>query len=663
MPLVADAAVKVAADMSRFASDVRAGGERAIQGLGQQLKSVFSPRNLAVAGVAGGVALAGAITAGLAGAAKALIDIERLNAQTDAAIKSTGGVANVTRAEVEELGESMESLTTIERETVQEAANMLLTFTKVRNEVGAGNDIFDQATESALNMSVALGTDAKSAAMLLGKALNDPVKGMTAMTRAGIQFTDQQKEMIAAMVESGDMLGAQKIILAELETQFGGSAEAFANTTAGKIQRFQNDIGNMFESIVLGAVEVSDSLGREFELLGMEFGDMGDRSNALADRMGIDFNKLKEHVSFEMRETGRTWEEVMQGMEEDTEAAARRIEAGTTAMTDAQWDAVEESGLAWQTYQSQLRGGAGDVDAASRDMADGIPKAMQDALDEGEKIARSTPGSLANQLREGIDDYDEALEELTEVAVNSVSDLAERQKIEGILASEELTNALNSDSTRTRLLAQELVADLVSDYELLAPGAMGAGELVNPALKTGLTSNLILAKQGGEAIRDAAGNPLVDTSWAGEGGENIGTAWALGLKRARWAAQEAARELAGEAYQYLHGRSPPQEGPLKHIDDGGRNVGRAWAGGLGAAAPWAALESRQLAGTAADVLTGSIPTPGLGVAAGSIPAAAAGAQRVFNLYVNGVQRTVSTEQEAIQALVDMGAFSEGRLSG
>ena len=54
--------------------------------------------------------------------------------------------------------------------------------------------------------------------------------------------------------------------------------------------------------------------------------------------------------------------------------------------------------------------------------------------------------------------------------------LAERQKIEGILASQELTDALNSDSLRTRLKAQALVADLVSDYELLEPGALpGSG--------------------------------------------------------------------------------------------------------------------------------------------------------------------------------------------
>ena len=94
------------------------------------------------------------------------------------------------------------------------AENLLLTFTNVRNEAGKGNDIFNQTVRLGTDMSVALGVDAKAAAMQLGKALNDPINGVTRLTRAGVTFTEQQKKQIKALQESGDILGAQKVILA-----------------------------------------------------------------------------------------------------------------------------------------------------------------------------------------------------------------------------------------------------------------------------------------------------------------------------------------------------------------------------------------------------------------------------------------------------------------
>ena len=75
-------------------------------------------------------------------------------------------------------------------------------------------------------MSPVLGTDASGSAIQLGKALNDPIKGITALTRVGVTFTEQQKDQITTLVESGKTIDAQKIILGELQKEFGGSAEA-----------------------------------------------------------------------------------------------------------------------------------------------------------------------------------------------------------------------------------------------------------------------------------------------------------------------------------------------------------------------------------------------------------------------------------------------------
>lgn len=147
---------------------------------------------------------------------------------------------------------ALQDVTAFDDEAVNGFQALLLTFGKVKNEVGEGNDIFDQATRLGLDMAQALGTDANGAALQLGKALNDPTKGVTALSRAGVSFTQQQKDQIKALQASGDMVGAQKIILAELEKQFGGSAQAFAETTDGQLAQSMNALGNAAEGF--GAV-------------------------------------------------------------------------------------------------------------------------------------------------------------------------------------------------------------------------------------------------------------------------------------------------------------------------------------------------------------------------------------------------------------------------
>lgn len=149
-------------------------------------------------------------------------------AQTQAVIASTGGAANITSDQVSDLATKLSNLAGVDDELIQHGENVLLTFTNVKNGVGQGNDIFDQATLAALNMSRALGTDMQGAAIQVGKALNDPVRGVTALQRVGVSFTASQKEQIATLIESGQTMDAQKLILAELTKEFGGAAAAAA---------------------------------------------------------------------------------------------------------------------------------------------------------------------------------------------------------------------------------------------------------------------------------------------------------------------------------------------------------------------------------------------------------------------------------------------------
>ena len=150
-------------------------------------------------------------------------------------LKTTGGASGKTVAGLKSAADAMEMKIGVDAQEIVEAQSVLLTFTKV-----SGKE-FDKATGLAFDMAAVLGGDAKSASMQLGKALNDPVKGMTSLSRAGVQFTAQQKEQAKAMIASGDVTGAQGIILKELETQFGGTAEKSADSTA--------KIGLMFDNM------------------------------------------------------------------------------------------------------------------------------------------------------------------------------------------------------------------------------------------------------------------------------------------------------------------------------------------------------------------------------------------------------------------------------
>jgi hypothetical protein len=210
-------------------------------------------KGLRSASIGAGVALAALGVAAKVGFSE-FADAERVGAQTSAALKSTGNAANITKGQIESLADSLMRKSGVDDEVIQSGENMLLTFTRVRNEVGKGNDIFNQATTAALNVSVALGKDMSSSAMLVGKALNDPIAGMSALTRAGIQFTDQQKETIKSLIASGDQMGAQKIILKELETQFGGSADAAGKTFGGQVNIARESAKNLAAEIVAGSV-------------------------------------------------------------------------------------------------------------------------------------------------------------------------------------------------------------------------------------------------------------------------------------------------------------------------------------------------------------------------------------------------------------------------
>ncbi len=191
------------------------------------------------------IGLGGVVGAGLG--IKAMFDSaaagQQKLAQMDAVLKSTGGAAGMTKDQLLDLADAQSKVTTFSKGSNVATENLLLTFT------GISSKVFPDTLKAANDMATALGTDATSAAMTLGKALNDPATGLTKLTKQGVTFTEEQQSQIKAMVAAGDTAGAQTMMLQELQREFGGSAEAAGKTFPGQLTILKNNLSSVGASI------------------------------------------------------------------------------------------------------------------------------------------------------------------------------------------------------------------------------------------------------------------------------------------------------------------------------------------------------------------------------------------------------------------------------
>lgn len=180
---------------------------------------------------------------------------QNANANLEQTIKSTGDAVGLTSEQLEEFAGSEQRATTFSKDTIEAGEAMLLTFTNI------GQSVFPQATQALLDLSQKMGSEPKDAAIQLGKALNDPVKGISALQRVGVTFSAKQKETIATLVKTGDVAGAQKVILAELNKEFGGQATAASKTYDGQMKQLQNTLEATKASIGLALLPILAKLG------------------------------------------------------------------------------------------------------------------------------------------------------------------------------------------------------------------------------------------------------------------------------------------------------------------------------------------------------------------------------------------------------------------
>lgn len=195
--------------------------------------------------------------AGLAvgGLFKAVIDssteAESSLAQLDAAIKSTGNTAGLSRQQYIDLANALAKTSTYSDEAILGAETLLQSFRRIRGPEFVG------ATKAVLDMSAALGRDLPSSAALLGKALEDPVRGLRSLREVGVSFSADQVRLITQFTQTGDVAKAQQIILDELAKLYGGRAAAAADTFSGSVANLKKQFGELLEAKSMGGATAS----------------------------------------------------------------------------------------------------------------------------------------------------------------------------------------------------------------------------------------------------------------------------------------------------------------------------------------------------------------------------------------------------------------------
>jgi hypothetical protein len=240
------------------------------------VQSGFSKLRSGAAGLAGGIAKVGAglVAIGVAGAVALAGLAIKMNSIGEAGISSEKALENVVKqmglfgAESKvvskrliELANTTARQTGLDRKSITATQTKLATFKELAATADETGGAFDRATMAALDMAAAGFGTAEGNAVQLGKALNDPIKGIMSLTKSGITFTAEERNKIKTLVESNKMLEAQTMVLAAIEKQVGGTA----NATADSSKRIKTSMSQIVEAFAMPFSQGFDNLPAEFE--------------------------------------------------------------------------------------------------------------------------------------------------------------------------------------------------------------------------------------------------------------------------------------------------------------------------------------------------------------------------------------------------------------
>lgn len=380
---------------------------------------------------------------------------ETAEAKLDQTLKATGEAAGLTAEELKKMASELQEVTTVGDEATIGAQSLLLTFKDI------GRDVFPRALESILDVSEAMGQDLKSSTIQIGKALNDPVAGLAALSRVGIQFTEDQKELIKGFVETGDKAAAQGIILEELESQFGGVARAVTETAEGVNKQLNNSYGDLLETI--GSV-ISEGLTPYRKSLKDEIESVNQSIQAhILRKKALEGNAtLVETLTLRQIEQEKAESALAQAMA-NVEAAESQVlqTRGLSSIQIAQITNAKQAAI--EVAKETVKRLQGEVEATTR----ATEATKRQVVEEQNRLKANI------ELVQGIQEVSEEDDESTESKIENIEEVAaaeqeaaeEREKILAEEEQKKLERIASEREAREKLLADGIEAERAAAEE------------------------------------------------------------------------------------------------------------------------------------------------------------------------------------------------------
>lgn len=185
---------------------------------------------------------------------------EKAERKIHQSISTTGRRAHIASQEIINYASELQNLVAVGDEVILESSAMLTSFTRV-------DKVFKEAQLAVLNLSAGMNQDLKTSTIQLGKALQNPLAGINSLARVGVKLSGEQKKQIRDNLHLNDIYGAQKVIIDELNREFGGMAEAIASMTTGELDKLSaaaGDLGERVGSVLAPSILAMTEMSRDF---------------------------------------------------------------------------------------------------------------------------------------------------------------------------------------------------------------------------------------------------------------------------------------------------------------------------------------------------------------------------------------------------------------
>jgi hypothetical protein len=256
-------------------------------------------------------------------------------ASLNAVVKTTGAYAWTSSAQLKSMADNLSKATGYAKNDITQMQTRILTYTNIIGEN------FERTSKAAIDMAAVMGMDLSSAAETLGKALDSPIEGLSALTRQGFRFKDEMKDQIKLLTEQGKISEAQALILKEVESVYRGVAkeQSSVSSKTERLKQVQEELNaevgrttSKFTNFVAG-LKLSWKESQLFEMRQKRIGEAAKDSESKIQSYTKNIADLKKTLD-ELIAGGANEERIIRirVQIEDAEAALNRERANEAAI-------------------------------------------------------------------------------------------------------------------------------------------------------------------------------------------------------------------------------------------------------------------------------------------------------------------------------------------